>query len=61
MGLLSRSDILRAFEVLARELDRAGATSRDEILVAGGAAVVVHYGTREATKDVDAFATGCSR
>jgi hypothetical protein len=58
MGLLSRSDILRAFEVLARELDRAGATSRDEILVAGGAAVVVLYGTREATKDVDAFAAG---
>jgi Nucleotidyltransferase of unknown function (DUF6036) len=56
MKLLSRSDILSAFEMLAQELDSTGATSKEEILVAGGAAVVVLYGTREATKDVDAFA-----
>jgi hypothetical protein len=58
MSLLSRADILRAFEALARELEAGGATTREEIVVAGGAALVVLYESREATKDVDAFAVG---
>jgi hypothetical protein len=58
VSLLSRADILRAFEALARELEASGATTRDEIVVAGGAAIVVLYGTREATRDVDAVAVG---
>ena len=35
MTLLSRADILRAFEALARELEAGGATTREEIVVAG--------------------------
>jgi len=58
MSLLSRVDILRAFEALAHELESGSATTRNEIVVAGGAALVVLYGAREATKDVDAFAVG---
>lgn len=51
--LLSRSLILRALELLADELP---AESPVEILVGGGAALVLLYGAREATKDVDALA-----
>src|ERR1700688_4521707 len=51
MNLLSRADILRAFEALAREIETSGAPRRDEIVVAGGAAMVMLYGAREATKD----------
>jgi len=58
MNLLSRADILRAFEALAREIETSGAPRRDEIVVAGGAAMVMLYGAREATKDVDAVAVG---
>jgi hypothetical protein len=58
MSLLSRADILRAFEALADELEPGTAAARAEIVVAGGAALVVLYGAREATKDVDAFAVG---
>jgi len=58
MSLLSRADILQAFEALAREFELSTATTRAEIVVAGGAALVVLYGAREATKDVDAFAVG---
>jgi hypothetical protein len=58
MSLLSRADILRAFEALAHEFEAGAATTRGEIVVAGGAALVVLYGAREATKDVDAFAIG---
>jgi hypothetical protein len=58
MSLLSRADILRAFEALAHEFELGAATTRGEIVVAGGAALVVLYGAREATKDVDAFAVG---
>ena len=58
MSLLSRADILRAFEALAHEFEAGTTTSRGEIVVAGGAALVVLYGAREATRDVDAFAVG---
>jgi hypothetical protein len=58
MSLLSRADILRAFEALAHEFEPGTATPRAEIVVAGGAALVMLYGAREATRDVDAFAVG---
>lgn len=51
--MLSRDDIERAFLGLAAELAQVGA--RCEIAIVGGAAVVLLYGAREATKDVDAL------
>jgi hypothetical protein len=53
MRLLSREDILNALESLARELPLS---SPVEIFIGGGAALVLLYSAREATKDVDAFA-----
>jgi hypothetical protein len=53
MARLSAEEIRRAFSALADELRRAGA--RAEIAVAGGAALVLLYGARESTKDVDAI------
>jgi hypothetical protein len=50
--LLSRSEILAAFNALATELP-SGSTA--EIVVGGGAALVLLYDAREATKDVDAL------
>ena len=50
---LTRNDILRALEALAKELSTS---SPAEIFIGGGAALVLLYGAREATKDVDAFA-----
>lgn len=50
---LSRSLILEALGLLADELP---AESPVEILVGGGAALVLLYGARESTKDVDALA-----
>jgi hypothetical protein len=55
MKLLSRTAILEALEALARELERMGIQTREEIVVAGGAALVLIYNAREATRDVDAF------
>lgn len=49
--MLSRDDIRRALLALAGELKELSA--RCEIVVVGGAAVVLLYGAREATKDVD--------
>jgi hypothetical protein len=49
---LSRDDIVRALEALAREL---GEGEPIELALAGGAALVLMYGAREATKDVDAI------
>ena len=51
--MLSRDDIRRALLALAVEL--AGTPVRCEIVVVGGAAIVLLYGAREATKDVDVF------
>lgn len=53
MARLSAEEIRRAFTALAEELQRAGA--RAELAVAGGAALVLLYGARESTRDVDAI------
>jgi hypothetical protein len=50
---LSAEDIQRAFAALSTELARDG--RRAEIVVVGGAALVLLFGARESTKDVDAF------
>jgi hypothetical protein len=50
-AVLSREDIRRALLALADEL--AEMSARCEIVVVGGAAVVLLYGARETTKDVD--------
>jgi hypothetical protein len=52
MKLLSRAMILEALEELARELAAMG-KGREEIVLAGGAALVLLYNAREATRDVD--------
>jgi hypothetical protein len=52
MKLLSRREILAAFRALAKELPPGSPT---EIIIGGGAALVLLYGAREATKDVDAL------
>jgi hypothetical protein len=53
MRLLSRAMILRALEELARELEATGMRGKEEIALAGGAALVLLYNAREATRDVD--------
>ncbi len=50
---LSAEDIRRAFDALAEELKRRD--ERAEIVVAGGAAMVLLFHARETTKDVDAY------
>jgi Nucleotidyltransferase of unknown function (DUF6036) len=50
---LSASDIRNAFDALSEELERAG--EHAEIVVAGGAALVLLFGARTSTKDVDAY------
>ncbi|MEA2695186.1 MAG: hypothetical protein QOJ16_4573 [Acidobacteriota bacterium] len=60
MSLLSRSDIVEALEALARELEALENYTQEEILVAGGAALVLIYNAREATRDVDAFSLGAT-
>lgn len=54
MERLSRDVILQALERLAKHLK--GESSRFELLLFGGAALVVLYNARESTKDVDALA-----
>ncbi|HET9956926.1 MAG TPA: DUF6036 family nucleotidyltransferase [Polyangiaceae bacterium] len=49
---LSAGDIRTALDALSEELESA--TERAELLVVGGAALVLLYGARQATKDVDA-------
>jgi hypothetical protein len=58
MARLSAAQIRGAFSALAEELRRAGA--RAEIAVAGGAALVLLFGARESTKDVDAITLDAS-
>jgi hypothetical protein len=58
MSLLSHSDILNALEELARELEALAPGMREEIVIAGGAALVLLYNARETTRDVDAFSIG---
>jgi hypothetical protein len=50
---LSADDIHRAFGALSAELERNGRHA--EIVVAGGAALVLLFRARESTKDVDAY------
>ncbi|HXV64785.1 MAG TPA: DUF6036 family nucleotidyltransferase [Vicinamibacteria bacterium] len=54
MELLSRDTIRRALERLAEHLRGEG--SRFELVLFGGAALVMLYNAREATKDVDVLA-----
>ena len=51
--LLSAEDIKRALEALAHELRRTNTNA--EMVVVGGAALVLLFRARESTKDVDAF------
>lgn len=50
---LSADDIKRAFEALAHELKEKNATA--ELVIVGGAALVLLFNARDSTKDVDAF------
>jgi uncharacterized nucleotidyltransferase DUF6036 len=50
---LSADDIRAAFDALSKELARA--QQEAEFVVVGGAALVLLYGARQTTKDVDAF------
>jgi hypothetical protein len=50
---LSATNITAAFGALSEELAREG--KRAELLVVGGAALVLLYGARASTKDVDAY------
>lgn len=53
MERMSREAIARALESLAAELPVIGQPA--ELFVVGGAALVLLYGARESTKDVDGF------
>jgi len=50
---MTRTAIVDALEALAVEL--ASAEEQCDLIVVGGAALVLLYGARESTKDVDAF------
>ncbi len=52
MKRLTRSDSLAALNALSEELGTQ--SGRHEVLIAGGAAMVLLYGARDSTKDVDA-------
>lgn len=58
MKLLSHAMIREALEALARELETAGSTRQEEIVLAGGAALVLMYNARESTRDVDYCSLG---
>lgn len=51
--MLSRDDIQRALQAFAEELKLM--STRCELVLVGGAAMVLLYGARKATKDVDAL------
>lgn len=53
MALLSREEILAALKALSEEL--SGEKQR-EVIIAGGAAIVLLYNARNSTKDVDVVA-----
>lgn len=55
---LGREQILEALDALASELQHEKKAC--ELFLVGGAALVVLYGARESTKDVDAFAIDAS-
>ena len=55
MSRLNREDILGALQELAHELEEENANV--ELFVVGGAALVLLYGARTSTRDIDAFTT----
>jgi hypothetical protein len=52
---LSAVDIRTAFDALSKELATADGNDQAELVVVGGAALVLLYGARQTTKDVDAY------
>ena len=56
MDRMTRADIVAALEALAREL--SDGSDPEEIVVVGGAALVLLHGARDATKDVDVVFLG---
>jgi len=50
---LSANDIRCAFAALSEEMGRSG--DRGQIVITGGAALVLLFNARESTKDVDAY------
>ena len=58
MRLLSQSMIREALEALARELEANGPNRQEEIVLAGGAALVLLYNARDSTRDVDYCSLG---
>ncbi len=52
---LTREDIIRAFEALSAELPKAAAPH--ELVIMGGAAMVLRFQARDSTRDVDAVAS----
>ena len=52
---LSAGDIRTAFDALSKELAAAARDEQAEFVVVGGAALVLLYGARQTTKDVDAY------
>ncbi|MGH9319157.1 MAG: DUF6036 family nucleotidyltransferase [Vicinamibacteria bacterium] len=55
MKPLTRRDILRAFEMLSAELPPAA--TPHELVIMGGAALVLRFQARDSTRDVDAVAS----
>lgn len=55
MRLLTREDILRAFEALSAELPSASAPH--DLTIMGGAALVLRFQARDSTRDVDAVSS----
>jgi predicted nucleotidyltransferase len=52
---LTREDIIRAFEMLSAELPAAAAPH--ELVIMGGAALVLRFQARDSTRDVDAVSS----
>jgi hypothetical protein len=50
MKLLSQAMIREALEALAQELEAEGTTRQEEIVLAGGAALVLMYNARDSTE-----------
>jgi len=55
MRLLTREDILRAFEALSAELPSEA--TPHELAIMGGAALVLRFQARDSTRDVDAVSS----
>lgn len=54
MRLLSKDQILEALDLLSIELGREAGTGNHNIVIAGGAALVLLYNARDSTRDIDA-------